>query len=397
MKRHAISFSDICRNIWILIMKIWCDIITRNAGREMQERVNLGRSVFWDMKNRLPRSITTLEWENGFVSVYSKDNANLLFSMCGFEVRILPKVRMTQEAFSNTKDGVWNLQNEQTKERTAIAFLRVDDEHMKVFENRARQILMSSGSTSFTKIVNKWNAALIGLMTYFCEATVHAQELLRLLVKCENKIQTRIKIGLNSKMPSRFPPVIFYTPKEIGGLGMLSMGHILIPQSDLWYSQQTDVGVTHFRSGMSHEEDHLIPNLYRYIQPWESEFIDSQRVWAECALKRQEAHYVVVLVGVISVVEVILKSLAKTIFPFWRDYTGGSQCWPSLKPSKLLGLRHFGGAGDIRPDGVDPDFISQAFRGGYFPEGRQRGLLGTGCRDANPKSFRGRQAQARAA
>lgn len=113
--------------------------------------------------------------------------------------------------------------------------------------------------------------------------------------------------------------MIFYTPKEIGGLGMLSMGHILIPQSDLRYSQQTDVGVTHFRSGMSHEEDQLIPNLYRYIQvllflclhtllywfsgfhcfnfisfwllkqPWESEFIDSQRVWAEYALKRQEA------------------------------------------------------------------------------------------------------------
>lgn len=47
---------------------------------------------------------------------------------------------------------------------------------------------------------------------------------------------------------------------------MLSMGHILIPQSDLRYSKQTDVGITHFRSGMSHEEDQLIPNLYRYIQ-----------------------------------------------------------------------------------------------------------------------------------
>lgn len=50
-------------------------------------------------------------------------------------------------------------------------------------------------------------------------------------------------------MPSRFPPVVFYSPKEIGGLGMLSMGHILIPQSDLRYSQQTDLGVTHFRAG----------------------------------------------------------------------------------------------------------------------------------------------------
>lgn len=86
----------------------------------------------------------------------------LMTCRCGFEVRILPKIRMSQEAFSNTKDGVWNLQNEQTKERTAVAFLRVDDEHMKVFENRVRQILMSSGSTTFTKIVNKWNTALIG-------------------------------------------------------------------------------------------------------------------------------------------------------------------------------------------------------------------------------------------
>jgi pre-mRNA-processing factor 8 len=69
---------------------------------------------------------------------------------------------MSQEAFGS-KDGVWNLQNEQTKERTAMAYLRVDDEHMKVFENRVRQILMSSGSTTFTKIVNKWNTALIGV------------------------------------------------------------------------------------------------------------------------------------------------------------------------------------------------------------------------------------------
>lgn len=73
-------------------------------------------------------------------------------------------------------------------------------------------------------------------MTYFREAVVNTQELLDLLVKCENKIQTRIKIGLNSKMPSRFPPVVFYTPKELGGLGMLSMGHVLIPQSDLRYT-----------------------------------------------------------------------------------------------------------------------------------------------------------------
>ena len=30
--------------------------------------------------------------------------------------------------------------------------------------------------------------------------------------------------------------------------------------------------------------------IHSYIQPWESEFIDSQRVWAEYRLKRQEAN-----------------------------------------------------------------------------------------------------------
>jgi len=87
---------------------------------------------------------------------------------------------------------------------------------------------MSSGSTTFSKIVNKWNTALIGLMTYYREAVIHTNELLDSLVKAENKIQTRVKIGLNSKMPSRFPPVVFYTPKvfrDVDHLWKLRFNH----------------------------------------------------------------------------------------------------------------------------------------------------------------------------
>ena len=60
--------------------------------RLMKHDVNLGRAVFWDIKSRLPRSVTTIHWEDSFVSVYSKDNPNQLFNMAGFECRILPKV-----------------------------------------------------------------------------------------------------------------------------------------------------------------------------------------------------------------------------------------------------------------------------------------------------------------
>ncbi|EMD31685.1 hypothetical protein CERSUDRAFT_127249 [Gelatoporia subvermispora B] len=160
--------------------------------RLIKHGVNLGRAVFWNVKQSLPRSLTTIEWEDTFVSVFSKDNPQLLFLMCGFEVRILPKIRtMGGEQFS-LKDAVWNRTNEQTKERTAQAFLRVSDEGVQQFNNRIRQVLMSSGSTTFSKIVNKWNTALIGLMTYCREAVIHTNELLDALVKAENKIQTRV-------------------------------------------------------------------------------------------------------------------------------------------------------------------------------------------------------------
>lgn len=76
--------------------------------RLIKHDVNLGRAVFWDIKNRLPRSLTTIDWDDTFVSVYSKDNPQLLFSMSGFEIRILPKIRNVNEQFT-LKDGVWNL------------------------------------------------------------------------------------------------------------------------------------------------------------------------------------------------------------------------------------------------------------------------------------------------
>lgn len=41
----------------------------------------------------------------------------------------------------------------------------------------------------------QWNTTLIGLMTYYREAVIHTNEMLDLLVKAENKMQTRVKIG----------------------------------------------------------------------------------------------------------------------------------------------------------------------------------------------------------
>lgn len=255
--------------------------------RLIRHDVNLGRAVFWELTSRVPKSLVNITWENTLSSVYSKNNPNLLFTMCGFEVRILPKSRM--EDVISHDEGVWDLVLDSTKERTAKAFLQVSQEAIDEFRGRIQSILMGSGSTTFTKIVGKWNTALIALFTYFRESIVTTEPLLDLLVKSETRVQNRVKLGLNSKMPTRFPPAVFYTPKELGGLGMLSASHILIPASDLRWSKHTDTGITHFRAGMSHEDEKMIPTIFRYITTWENEFLDSQRVWADYAAKRQEA------------------------------------------------------------------------------------------------------------
>ncbi|AQZ09897.1 PRP8 (YHR165C) [Zygosaccharomyces parabailii] len=255
--------------------------------RLMRQDVNLGRAVFWEIQARIPNSLARINWGSSFVSVYSKDNPNLLFTMCGFEIRILPKQRIDEVI--STGEGVWDLIDENTKQRTAKAYLKVSQEEIEKFDSRIRGILMGSGSTTFSKVAAKWNTALLSLFTYFREAIVATEPLLDILVKSETRIQNRVKLGLNSKMPTRFPPAVFYTPKELGGLGMLSASHILIPASDLTYSKQTDTGITHFRAGMTHDDEKLIPTVFRYITTWENEFLDSQRVWSEYAAKRQEA------------------------------------------------------------------------------------------------------------
>ncbi|KAG0693638.1 pre-mRNA processing splicing factor 8 [Suillus ampliporus] len=94
--------------------------------RIIKHDVNLGRAVFWNVKNSLPHSLTTID-------IYSKDSPQLLFLMCGFEVRILPKIRMM--GGKQLKDTVWNLTNKQMKERTAQAFLHVSDDGAQQFNN----------------------------------------------------------------------------------------------------------------------------------------------------------------------------------------------------------------------------------------------------------------------
>ncbi|KAI6102476.1 hypothetical protein EDD17DRAFT_1776489 [Pisolithus thermaeus] len=127
--------------------------------------------AFWSVRHGLPRSLTTIKWEDTFISIYSRENG-------GFKVQILLNIRtLGREQFS-LKDAVWNFTNEQTKEciMTTQAFLHVSDDNEGI----------QQFSNSSSRIVNKWNTASIGLIMYYCEVVIHVNELLDALVKAEN-------------------------------------------------------------------------------------------------------------------------------------------------------------------------------------------------------------------
>ena len=153
--------------------------------RLMVHDVDLGRAVFWEMQDLLPRSVTNPCWDNSFAAIYPKDNPSVLFNMCVSVVRILLKTLTFQDEFTQ-REGVWMLQNGATKEMTSQALLKVGDETHGQFKDRCRAILMASGSMPFTKIADKLNTDLVGRMTYFRDAVSHADALLDLLVRGEN-------------------------------------------------------------------------------------------------------------------------------------------------------------------------------------------------------------------
>ncbi|KAG8736090.1 pre-mRNA-splicing factor 8 [Ceratobasidium sp. 414] len=193
--------------------------------------------------------------------MYSRDNPQLLFSWYGFEVGILPKIRTTGGKQFSLKDCV-----------------ELDKRASEGTDGPGIIACVRRRCSTVQRHFPKWDTKIIGLMTYHCEAIVHINKLRDALVKAENKIQTRVKIGLNSEIPY-VSLLSFSTPTKN-----------LAVWSDLYCSKQTNVTVGHFCAGMSHEEDQLIPNSYRYLQPWEAQSMNSAHVCSEYSMKRKEAN-----------------------------------------------------------------------------------------------------------
>ncbi|KAF7684116.1 Pre-mRNA-splicing factor 8 like protein [Astathelohania contejeani] len=198
-------------------------------------------------------------YERSPLVVYSLINVSTnTFSLCDFNV-LISKHKLEKESF-------WRINN------SFYAYITVSKEGIRKFRNRIEQIISSGGGSTFFKTINRWNIALLSLVTYYREAIIDSEELLNTIAKLEVKVQNVIKMGLNSKMPIRFPPVVFYSPKELGGLGMLSMSSVTVWDGDNTANASTK----------------MIPNLLPYITPWETEFTDSREAYREYVLLKQK-------------------------------------------------------------------------------------------------------------
>ncbi|KAE8301281.1 putative Splicing factor-like protein [Giardia duodenalis] len=149
------------------------------------------------------------------------------------------------------------------------------------FIYHANQLISSAVSTSFSKIIAKWNSLLLNCVIYYREALLQSPRFLRILMAYEEKVCNKIKQGLNSKMPNRFPNVIFYSPRELGGLGMLSVGSAGVYPSSEELNPKYPVAERSRRWDQKHQEV-LLPSVIHFISPWADElnrsFLGYQRL-----------------------------------------------------------------------------------------------------------------------
>jgi len=236
--------------------------------------VGTTESLHNKMALKIPLSLGLLNFsiilEDTILNIPLKKNNSVRF--CGFSIFYI-------ENFTFFKAEKIDMEKKYRYEKKKILKSKIGSFALFQFEGRIRQLILNSGSTTFTKIANKWNSSILGILTYFREFSKKNQNCNSVLSKSEEKIQTRIKTSFNSKMPSRFPLVLFFAPKELGGLGMISVSNFIIPDNDLKHRKLTQRKKNPDKSIENY--NNTIPVIMNFIRNWKNEFENSREIWKD--------------------------------------------------------------------------------------------------------------------
>jgi len=150
---------------------------------------------------------------------------------------------------------------------------------IKHFEFRCVYLINLYNSVSLVKISNKWNLNILGFVSYFRESSKNAIKFFFLNTFLENKFHIKIKTSLNSRTMSRFPLVVFYTPREFGGLGILSITKMSLSHEELKYDLK-------YKKTLNLLQFRVIPCFLDYLENWNYEFKTSHEIWEKYMLRK---------------------------------------------------------------------------------------------------------------
>lgn len=232
--------------------------------------------LFLKIRTKIPSSLgrfkleVVLDNSNFFIKTKKK----LSIELCGFSLCL------KENTCPYTSVKLKNGKREKSVES------KVSSPALFHFEGRIRQIILNSGSTTFTKIANKWNSSILGIITYFREFIKKNYNFYNIFSSAEEKIHVRIKTSFNSKMPSRFPMVLFFAPKELGGLGMFSVSNFIIPDNDLKF--KNFFKKHKIKIERNKQCKNFISVIMNFIKPWKNEFEESKKIWSEFVDRRTQ-------------------------------------------------------------------------------------------------------------
>jgi len=205
----------------------------------------LGRALFDAIRDRIGPGVSALrplvempESQTAVSVVSGPENPSLFFEMFGFEVRMLASgfdrilpagmgsARPASEAAA-TAGMRWSLPSGRT-----VAYVRVSPHALQRWALDVQRLLMATIHAPFTRVAARWNALALHFAGMYRQVAANDPTVRQFVQHAQERVQNRIKLGLNSKMPVRFPPVVFYAPRSLGGLEMMNIGHDPVPS--LW-------------------------------------------------------------------------------------------------------------------------------------------------------------------
>lgn len=167
-------------------------------------------SIGTDIRKRMPPAL-------GFIEFVACTHSPYCFDFQGLSVQLASGGEPPGDCIGLTRVGQPEGAQGGVADKTVVR-TRASEKSIELFRGEILSLVRKAVGCTFSRIVDRWNLLLVKFIIRFRDpGAVYG------LRDCETRIKEAIQREINSKMPSRFHPVMFYAPRALGGLGMYSI------------------------------------------------------------------------------------------------------------------------------------------------------------------------------